>query len=261
MAKSKGLIQFEGTLGSLIAYELNGKLVIKRKPEFDKEQRDKDNNFQPQRNNNKEFGAAAMLSKYIRNQLAPLWGTSKQAKLNNLLTQHFLKLIKASDGPHGQRTPNWSLAPEYLEGLNLAEGAPVDRFLTHPLDISNEANSTKFQLKGKFTALPKACSHLNLKVLTLSLPELTFDKKSNNYLFKEPSSPVQPSLLLQPKEWQHIALATDLNTLPALILDGNDLVANRLVILQLQCLQKINNTYNELNTQHLSIYKALIPNF
>lgn len=250
MAKSKGLIQFEGALGPIIAYDLNGKSIIKRKPIFDADKRKNAQSFQPQRNNNKEFGAASMLSKYIRTQMNNLLGDRKQGQIHNRLTQKILSLIKASTGPHGKRTPNWQLAQHYLKELNLLDTPMLDRYIqTLPQVVQNNEHLT-LQLNGVFTNLPKACSHISVHTTWIALPEVTFNTIENNYLLNKQQKPQHLSL-------EHWDINAPLNQQLSLNYPNSSTNPYLLVVVKLEGYEWVNNNFLKLNPEALCILKCV----
>jgi len=65
MARLKGPIKFSGALGELVAYQLNGKWIVRRKSSLDKKRVKSDPAFKNAHKASQEFGGAATISKYL----------------------------------------------------------------------------------------------------------------------------------------------------------------------------------------------------
>lgn len=72
MAKNIGLIQFEGAIGDLVAYQRNGSLIIQRKGGFKSERLKTEERYESVRKRQSEFGKCAKLASSIKRALS-LW--------------------------------------------------------------------------------------------------------------------------------------------------------------------------------------------
>lgn len=70
MAKNVGLIQFEGSIGDLVAYHRNGSLIIQRKGGFNGKRLKTEERYESVRKRQSEFGKCAKLSSSIKKALA-----------------------------------------------------------------------------------------------------------------------------------------------------------------------------------------------
>lgn len=69
MASYKSLIEFNGKIGDLVFYQLNGKPVVRRKSGFNKEDYDKKESYKAVRQNSSEFGHCSKVGKALREEL------------------------------------------------------------------------------------------------------------------------------------------------------------------------------------------------
>ena len=70
MAKNVGLIQFEGSIGDLVAYHRNGSLIIQRKGGFNGERLKTEERYESVRKRQSEFGNCAKLASGIKRAMA-----------------------------------------------------------------------------------------------------------------------------------------------------------------------------------------------
>ena len=70
MAKNVGLIQFEGSIGDLVAYHRNGSLIIQRKGGFDGKRLKTEERYESVRKRQSEFGKCAKLASGIKRAMS-----------------------------------------------------------------------------------------------------------------------------------------------------------------------------------------------
>lgn len=182
MARLKGLIQFEGQMGDLIAYPLNGKIVVRSKSTISKQRRKTGKEFERTRENSKEFGGASMLSAYIRRKLKPFHPSMKEGKWNNKLTGALLNLIKTGPGLRGQRLAQWSLSNDVLQNLPISEyPLPNDVLVSQPIITLTE--NTAFCSLSNITlkSILEGATHFKVNCCLVPLPEMEFISSQNTY--------------------------------------------------------------------------------
>ncbi|WP_298118830.1 hypothetical protein [Flavobacterium sp.] len=89
MAKNIGLIQFEGSIGDLVAYQRNGSLIIQRKGGFKGERLKTEERYESVRKRQSEFGKCAKLASSIKRALS-LW---LQFVPENMIYNHIQSMV------------------------------------------------------------------------------------------------------------------------------------------------------------------------
>ncbi len=118
MAKQRGVIKIEGTLGDVTFLKTEDGYIVKNKTTVNKNRISSDPAFQRTRENMAEFGAAGKASKLLRNAVRPVMQFAKDSRVTSRLTGTMSKVIKAdATGMRGQRI----VKPEnlgLLQGFN-----------------------------------------------------------------------------------------------------------------------------------------------
>ena len=105
MARQKGIVKLEGTIGDVSFYKSKDGYLAREKGGVDANRIKNDPAFQRTRENGSEFGRAGKASKLIRTAFRPLILKTKDSKLTSRLTKQMLKVIQAdATNPRGQRT-------------------------------------------------------------------------------------------------------------------------------------------------------------
>lgn len=143
MAELNGILKFTGSIGDFVAYEMNGKIVIRRKPIKNKKKYKTDPAYARCRESNSEFGAASMLSAHVRRHLFSFIKQSKDGSLNNRLTGLSRTNIKNGLGKPGQRSFLWNNMSDEIKGLNFNAAPLVDSFLSrYPWSTGSKTHSS-----------------------------------------------------------------------------------------------------------------------
>ena len=95
MAKQKGIIKLEGTIGDITFFKSKDGYVAKEKSGPSAEQIANDPAFQRTRENGKEFGRAGKAGKVLRNAVRSLIQNAADSKAVSRLTKEMMKVIKA----------------------------------------------------------------------------------------------------------------------------------------------------------------------
>jgi hypothetical protein len=104
MAKQKGIIKLEGTIGDLTFYKSQDGLLARGKGGADATRIANDPNFQRTRENGSEFGAAGKAGKLLRTALRVLMQNSSDNRVVSRLTTEMVKVIQAdATNVRGQR--------------------------------------------------------------------------------------------------------------------------------------------------------------
>ena len=103
MAKPKGIIQFEGTIGGITSYMLNGKQVLRQCRGPEKEKIKTSDKHERTRENMMEFSGAVMAAKILRQSLMPVAREFSDAIFTGRLQGKYRDMISVAAGIRGQR--------------------------------------------------------------------------------------------------------------------------------------------------------------
>lgn len=118
MAKQKGIIKIEGTLGDITFVKTQDGYLAKEKTSINAGRIASDKSFQRTRENNAEFGRAGKAGKVLRTAIRSVLQNSKDNRVVSRLTKEMMKVIKAdSTSNRGLRNVVDGEA-ELLEGFN-----------------------------------------------------------------------------------------------------------------------------------------------
>jgi hypothetical protein len=191
MAELVGMIKFKGQLDNLVAYYLNGKLIVRRKTSVDKNRINTDKAFKNTRKVNKEFGASSSLSKAFRNSLKAIPGMSFHRSTHSFLTAIFHRLIRNGQGIVGQRTFNWNEANIDLAGLFLSKSVSPEKYEVSNVTNTNDGMDIPEQ-SISFGALQNF-DEIQARYFLLQLPTIAFDNETDSYKINRVVSPHQTS--------------------------------------------------------------------
>jgi hypothetical protein len=103
MAKLKGLIDFEGTLGGITAYMRNGERVLRQASGADRKKILRGKNYARTRENMMEFGGGVLAAKVLRQSLTPVLRTFTDTYFTGRLQGKYRDMISEAPGKRGQR--------------------------------------------------------------------------------------------------------------------------------------------------------------
>jgi hypothetical protein len=95
MAKQKGVIKIEGTLGDITFLRTEDGYIAKEKTHISGKRIASDPSFQRTRENNAEFGRAGKAGKLLRTAIRPVLQLAKDSRVTSRLTTEMLKIVKA----------------------------------------------------------------------------------------------------------------------------------------------------------------------
>lgn len=188
MARLEGLIKFNGALGELVAYQFNGKWVVRRKSSLDKKRVKSDPAFQNTRMASQEFGGASTIGKFLRDRWHPFLRKDKDTTLNYRLNQILYQWIRNGQGNKGTRSFQWSELQEGFQPLKLNQADSITNFLERLPQITRSGNLISLSLNTSLLNLPQTATHAQLNIHLLDLPEFTFNGKK--YAPQSASSPL-----------------------------------------------------------------------
>ena len=103
MATPKGLIEFEGTLGGITSYTLNGKQVLRKCRDSEKEKIKTSDRYERTRENNMEFSGAVLAAKVLRQSFMPVARWFSDPGYTGRLQGKYRDMISVASGKRGQR--------------------------------------------------------------------------------------------------------------------------------------------------------------
>ena len=117
MAKQKGIIKLDGTIGGITFYKSQDGYLAREKGGVSGDRIANDPNFQRTRENGEEFGRAGKAGKLLRNSIRAMLQNSSDSKMVSRLTQKMVEVIQEdATNPRGQRNVIDGEA-ELLEGF------------------------------------------------------------------------------------------------------------------------------------------------
>ena len=132
MAKQKGIIKLEGTIGDMTFYKSQDGFLARGKGGVDATRIANDPSFQRTRENGSEFGAAGKAGKLLRASLRALLQNSSDNRVVSRLTTEMVKVIQAdATNTRGQRNVIDGEA-EMLEGFEFNKNGRLGATLYAP---------------------------------------------------------------------------------------------------------------------------------
>lgn len=95
MAKQKGIMKLEGTIGDITFYKTQDGYIAKENAPVSANRIATDPAFQRTRENNAEFGRAGKATKLLRNAIRTLLQNAKDSRVSSRLTAEMMKVVKA----------------------------------------------------------------------------------------------------------------------------------------------------------------------
>ena len=132
MAKQKGIIKLEGTIGDITFYKSGDGYMAKENAPVSADRIATDPAFQRTRENNAEFGRAGAAGKVLRNAIRELLINAKDSRVTGRLTAQMMQVVKAdSTSTRGMRNVIDGEA-ELLQGFEFNINAVLDATLYAP---------------------------------------------------------------------------------------------------------------------------------
>jgi len=117
MAKQKGIIKLDGTIGGITFYKSQDGYLAREKGGVSADRIANDPNFQRTRENGEEFGRAGKAGKLLRNAIRAMLQNAADSRMVSRLTQKMVEVIQEdATNPRGQRNVIDGEA-ELLEGF------------------------------------------------------------------------------------------------------------------------------------------------
>lgn len=191
MAELKGIFQFTGSLNDITVYEMNGKLVLRRKGTVPKEKVLNHPNFKRRRETMSEFGGTAQVAKAIRTG----WNTVKKQFQGSYISGRLNGILKTQvtnqgQGKRGERSISLQNNPDGLIDFPFDRNKKFDYIFPQALAVvPNQARQSVDLTSSKFNpsqilSLPKGATHYQITLLISTISEYKFDPKKKAYLPK-----------------------------------------------------------------------------
>lgn len=168
MAKQKGILKLEGTIGDITFYKSQDGYLAKGKGGIDGNRIATDPKFQRTRENGSEFGSAGKAGKVLRNSLRVLLQNSSDNRMVSRLTKKMVAVIQAdATSVRGQRNVIDGEA-ELLEGFDFNINAQLSNTLYAPYvpTIDRVAGTLKIALASfipaDMIAAPGGTTHFKI---------------------------------------------------------------------------------------------------
>jgi hypothetical protein len=188
MATSKGIIDFQGTIGGITFYRRKGKLCARQAAGPSKEKIAASKKCKRTRENNAEFKGAVTASKLLRQGLNPFIKDFADWNISGRLNGVFRKVIDRSAGIRGERPieilPNKNL----LIGFNLHKEVSFDSTFQAPFTASANSDRNEVTLRipdfdsSKLINAPAGATHFRIVHAITVVPKFVYDPLSKRYL-------------------------------------------------------------------------------
>ncbi|HBL77899.1 MAG: hypothetical protein A2W90_01670 [Bacteroidetes bacterium GWF2_42_66] len=222
MAKQKGVIKLEGSIGDISFYKgRDGNFMARTKGGISGDRIKNDPAFERTRENGQEFGKAGKAGKLVRAAFREVIKTNKDSRMSNRLTQEMMKVIQAdTTNLRGERV----VLPDHIrliKGFDFNETAKLSTVMSLPftLTVNRAEGSISLVLPAFVPAnsivTPGGATHARL---VLGASEMDFDAES--YVTTSAQSSMVP---ISGEEQAQVTLEcgiTEAGTLPLLVVLG-----------------------------------------
>jgi len=181
MAKQKGIIKLEGTIGDITFYKSQDGHLARGKGGVDGKRIATDPNFQRTRENGSEFGRAGKAGKILRNSMRGILQNAKDSRMVSRLTKKMVEVLqKDITSTRGLRNVIDGEA-ELLEGFEYNINAKLSTTLYAPYTatIDRVAGTLVVNIPvfvpGNMIAAPNGCTHYKI---VSAAAEINFENES-----------------------------------------------------------------------------------
>lgn len=202
MAKQKGYINLEGTLGELTFYKSGGQSIVKTKSAINKDRILKEPNFKRTRENMTEFGGSAKVGKALRHGLAAIIPIMRDRTIVGRLTAIMKRINANGTGLRGKREFEILGNKTLLEGFELNKSKPLETIFFAPFNAPTlDANrSICTWVIPDFNTLdyihaPEGATHCRLVLATTVLSNYAYDNALKQYLPTNPDEDETSSIV------------------------------------------------------------------
>lgn len=168
MAKQKGIIKLDGTIGGITFYKSQDGYLAREKGGVSGDRIANDPNFQRTRENGEEFGRAGKAGKLLRNSIRAMLQNASDSRMVSRLTQKMVEVIQEdATNPRGQRNVIDGEA-ELLEGFefNISGKLGTTLYATYTSTIDRVAGTLAVSIPAfvplNMIAAPGGATHFKI---------------------------------------------------------------------------------------------------
>lgn len=193
MAKQKGPIKIEGTIGDITFLKTQDGFIAKEKTDIKGSRIASDPAFQRTRENNAEFGRAGKAGKLIRTVFNLLIKQGSDGRVTSRLTKEMLGIVKAdTTQPRGLRYVQ-PLHTPLLEGFNFNINAPLTTTVAIPFSSTiNRDEGTLLVNVGTFSPLKQITAPAGSTHCKLLSAAAAINFNTESYQMAKSESPMIP---------------------------------------------------------------------
>ncbi len=187
MAKLKGLIDFQGTLGGISAYMRNGERVLRQASGADRKKIMRGKNYVRTRENMTEFGGGVAAAKVLRQSLTPVMRGFSDTYFTGRLQGKYRDMISEAPGKRGQRVFKPLVHADAIMAIPFDVKLHLDSVLrVKPLITVNAQRTAATLSVLSFTPAmdifpPTGATHLELIYAIALQPAFEYDPASKKY--------------------------------------------------------------------------------
>ena len=178
MARQKGIIKLQGTIGDVSFYKSKDGYLAREKGGVDGDRIKNDPAFQRTRENGSEFGRAGKAGKLIRTAFRPLLLKTSDSKVASRLTKQLMIVLQSDeDNSRGERTvSNGNL--DLIQGFDFNAAGRLEATLYAPYEVSFDraAGTASIDIPefipANSLAYPQGATHLKM---VAALSEVNFE--------------------------------------------------------------------------------------
>ncbi len=188
MARQKGIIKLEGTIGDISFYKSKDGYLAREKSGIDADRIKNDPAFQRTRENGSEFGRAGKAGKLIRTAFRSLLLKTSDSKITSRLTKQLMTVLQSDQtNIRGERVvPEGNL--ELIQGFNFNAEGRLEATLYAPYEVafdraagSASINVPEF-IPSNSLGYPQGATHLKM---VAAVSEVNFSSDEFTYSMAE----------------------------------------------------------------------------
>ena len=257
MAKQKGIIKLEGSIGGMTFYERNRKNLVRTTSGPSKERIENDPKFKRVRENMSEFGGAAKVGKSFRMGFVSIIKPMSNVTIVGRITGLMKRINSNSDGVRGQRSFEIVNNKFVLEGFDFNPSKSLDAIFYAPnvgptLDVNISIATwviPDFNTSDYMNA-PEGATHFRLLLATTVLSDFTYVVDRRVYEPQHPDENEQHGITYSAE----IPLGGDVGSDTTLVVDlgfGSPLPATVGVVNAIGIIfyQEVNSAFYELSSE------------
>lgn len=188
MAKQRGFIQLDGSLGELTFFKKNGKNFVRLKGGVDKKRIETEANFKRTRENMREFGGSAKVGKALRFGYSQIIKSVSDSQVTGRLTGLFKRLNSAGSGERGARNFEIIANKALLTGFDFNKQRSLSRIFYPPYELPTaDANRSVISWDipdfntSNFVRAPEGATHFKLILACTILSDYVYNTQQKSY--------------------------------------------------------------------------------